>query len=42
MKSNPSGLEITEEEAEKLEATCGFCEKRIRIRSLEEHVRREH
>jgi len=42
MQSNPVGLEMTEEEAEKLEITCGFCDRKIRIRSLEAHVRSEH
>lgn len=42
MQSNPIGLEISEEEAEKLEVTCGYCDKKIRIRSLDEHVRIEH
>jgi hypothetical protein len=42
MKSNPVGLEISEEEAEKLEMTCGFCDRRVRIRSLEDHARKEH
>lgn len=42
MQSNPLGLEISEETAEKLEVICGFCERKIRIRSLEEHVRIEH
>jgi hypothetical protein len=42
MQSNQIGLEIPEEEAEKLEVACGFCERRIRIRSLANHVRLEH
>ncbi|MEW6044028.1 MAG: hypothetical protein AB1608_07165 [Thermoproteota archaeon] len=36
------GYEIPQEEAEKVEVTCGFCDKRIAIRSLEAHVRLEH
>ncbi|MEM2160735.1 MAG: hypothetical protein QXN55_07270 [Candidatus Nitrosotenuis sp.] len=40
--SRNSSEYITEEEAEKLEVTCGFCDKRIAIRSLEAHVRIEH
>lgn len=42
MQSNLFVREITEDEAEKLEVSCGFCEQRIRIRSLEEHVRIKH
>jgi len=42
MISNPIGLEISEDAAEKLEVECGFCDKRIKIRSLEAHVRSEH
>lgn len=42
MQSNPIGREISEEAAEKLEVVCGFCDRKVRIRSLEEHVRREH
>jgi hypothetical protein len=42
MQSNPLGLEISEEAAEKLEVVCGCCDRKIRIRSLGEHVRREH
>lgn len=41
MSSN-SGEYLTEEEAEKLEVTCGFCDKRLRIRSLVDHVKSEH
>lgn len=41
MSSNQSEY-LTEEEAEKLEVTCGFCEKRITIRSLEAHIRIIH
>lgn len=40
--SRNSSEYLTEEEAEKLEVTCGFCEKMIRIRSLADHVHREH
>ncbi len=36
------GLEIPEEEAEKLEVTCGFCDRKIRIRSLADHVQIVH
>jgi len=42
MQSNPLGLEISEEAAEKLEVVCGFCDRKIRIRSLESHIRTEH
>ena len=42
MQSNPIGLEISEESAEKLEVECGFCDRKIRIRSLADHVRIEH
>jgi len=42
MQSNPIRLEMTEEEAEKLEVTCGFCDRKIRIRSLADHVKSEH
>lgn len=42
MISNPLGLEISEEAAEKLEVVCGFCDRKIRIRSLGEHVRMQH
>ncbi|MEM2161065.1 MAG: hypothetical protein QXN55_08940 [Candidatus Nitrosotenuis sp.] len=41
MSSN-SGEYLTEEEAEKLEVTCGYCDRRIKIRSLGEHVQLEH
>ncbi|MEM2160421.1 MAG: hypothetical protein QXN55_05640 [Candidatus Nitrosotenuis sp.] len=34
--------EIPQEDAERLEVVCGFCEKIIRIRSLAEHVKSEH
>jgi len=37
MSSNSSEY-LTEEEAEKLEVTCGFCDRKIRIRSLADHV----
>ena len=33
---------LSEDEAEKLEVGCGFCDRRIRIRSLEDHIRSEH
>jgi hypothetical protein len=42
MQSNPLGLEISEEAAERLEVACGFCDRKIRIRSLEAHVRIAH
>lgn len=42
MESNPIGLEISEEMAERLEVFCGFCDRKIAIRSLAEHVRIEH
>jgi len=41
MSSNKSEF-LTEEEAEKLEVTCGFCDRKIRIRSLADHVLAEH
>lgn len=41
MSSNQSEF-LTEEEAEKLEVTCGFCERKVRIRSLVDHVKAEH
>lgn len=42
MSSNQSEY-LTEEEAEKLEVECGFCDKKIiKIRSLAEHVKSEH
>lgn len=42
MQSNPIGLEISEETAERLEVLCGFCDRKIRIRSLSDHVFFEH
>ncbi len=42
MQSNLSDFEMTEEEAKKLEVTCGFCDRKIRIRSLTEHIKIEH
>lgn len=41
MSSNKSEY-LTEEEAEKLEVTCDFCDRKIRIRSLAVHVHLEH
>ncbi|MBI5146381.1 MAG: hypothetical protein HZA84_04085 [Thaumarchaeota archaeon] len=41
MSSNQSEY-LTEEEVEKLEVTCRFCDSEIRIKGLAEHIGNEY